>query len=70
MSNVETQKLGLDFEIHYSSFDILRFKKLFNRLRLNSFEGQATVKPPAALPEDTFWSRRVLLVVVGVDVSS
>jgi len=28
MSNVEPQKLGLDFEIHHSLFDILRFKKL------------------------------------------
>jgi len=44
MSDVEPQKSGLDFEIHHSSFDILRFYKAVSRQKLA--KGFAPAIPP------------------------
>ena len=53
MSNIEPQKLGQHFEIHYSLFDILRFKKLPRYLlckdRSGSFEACAQARGNKAL---------------------
>ena len=38
--NIEPQKLGPDFEILHSLFDILRFNKLFHQLRSGPFKGR------------------------------
>jgi hypothetical protein len=68
LSVFEPQKFGPQFEIHNSSFDILRFQRLqeyllhMNRMRSGPFEGPKTVKPPA-LP-DTYSRERQLLTPI------